>query len=116
MQQRTSLADAEVSHIVGLWVLLVNNEGQLTSADPNARVPMLARAGDDQTYLLGFKNMSNARKFLQSSELGDAAEPRMVVKGNKSEVLRIAREAGVVGILVDYDPVTQQYANATALS
>lgn len=114
--QRTVHVTEDVSNIVGLWVLLVENEGQLTSADPHARVPMLARAGNDQKYLLGFKNMINAKRFLQSSSLEDAAEPRMVVKSNRSEVLRIARDAGVVGILVDYDPVTQRYAAATELS
>lgn len=114
--QRTIHVSEEVSNIVGLWVLLVENEGQLASIDPHARVPMLARAGNDQKYLLGFKNMTNAKRFLQSSSLEDAAEPRMVVKGNKGEVLRIARDAGVVGILVDYDPVTQRYAAATELS
>jgi hypothetical protein len=114
--QRTNQVSDEASNIVGLWVLLVDNEGQLTSADAHARVPMMARAGNDQTFLLGFKNMTNARKFLQSSALENAAEPRMVVKGNRGELLRIARDAGVSGILVDYDPVTQRYATATELS
>lgn len=118
--QRTNQVSGQVSDdaakLVGLWVVLVENEGQLTSADADARVPMMARAGNDQTFLLGFKNMTNARKFLQSSAIDNAAEPRMVVKGNHTELLRIARDAGVVGILVDYDPVTQKYATATGLS
>lgn len=114
--QRTSQVSDDAAKLVGLWVVLVNNEGQLTSVDPNARVPMMARAGNDQTFLLGFKNMNNARKFLQSSAIEAPAEPRMVVKGNHTELLRIARDAGVVGILVDYDPVTQKYATATELS
>ena len=114
--QRINQVSDEASNIVGLWVLLVDNEGQLTSADAHARVPMMARAGNDQTFLLGFKNMTNARKFLQSSALENAAEPRMVVKGNYGELLRIAKDAGVVGVLVDYDPVTQRYATATGLS
>ena len=101
------------SALVGLWVLLVENEGQLTSSDAE-HVPMMARAGNDQTYLLGFKNMSNARKFLKQSNI-DQAEPRMVVKGNKDHFLHIARSAGVVGILVDYDPVKQNYAAAFEL-
>jgi hypothetical protein len=114
--QRINQVSDEASNIVGLWVLLVENEGQLSSADAHARVPMMARTGEDQTYLLGFKNMTNARKFLQSSALENAAEPRMVVKGNRGELLRIARDAGVIGILVDYDPLTQKYATATQLS
>lgn len=105
---------AQKSTLDGLWVLLVNNEGQLTTADSNGRVPMMARAGDDETYLLGFKNASKARQFLATSNV-DGAEPRMVVKANKREYLRIASAAGVAGILVDYDPVTQQYAAATEL-
>ena len=111
MQRTTSSADE--SALVGLWVLLVENEGQLPTT-VSKRVPMMARAGNDQTYLLCFKNMSNARRFLEQSEIG-GAEPRMVVKGNKNLVLQIAREAGVVGILIDYDPKTQQYASATEL-
>ena len=106
-------SDDDKSVLVGLWVLLVDNEGQLPDAGAD-RVPMMARAGNDQTYLLGFKNMTNARSFMKKSQL-EAAEPRMVVKGNKSHFLQIARNAGVVGILVDYDPTTQQYAAATEL-
>ena len=103
------------STLDGLWVLLVDNEGQLSTADTDGRVPMMARAGNDETYLLGFKNMSRARQFLQTSQL-EHAEVRMVVKANKSEYLRIATAAGVSGILVDYDPITQKYAAATELS
>jgi len=106
-------SDEDKSALVGLWVLLVDNEGQLPNAKAE-RVPMMARAGNDQTYLLGFKNMSNARSFLKKQSI-DAAEPRMVVKGNKNLFLEIARSAGVVGILVDYDPVTQEYSSATEL-
>lgn len=106
-------SDDDKSALVGLWVLLVDNEGQLPSSSAE-RVPMMARAGNDQTYLLGFKNMSNARRFMKKSEI-ESAEPRMVVKGNKSHFLQIARSAGVVGILVDYDPTTQEYTTATEL-
>ena len=75
---------------------------------------MMARAGNDDTYLLGFKNAHNARKFLKDSSIEDA-EPRMVVKGNKVEFLDIARANGAVGVLVDYDPATQQYSGASEL-
>ena len=98
----------------GLWVLLVDNEGQLTTADENGRVPMLAEAGNQEKYLLGFKNAVKARKFLDDSSI-DSAEPRLLVKANKDEYLRIARSAGVSGVLVDYDPTTQQYGAATEL-
>jgi hypothetical protein len=111
--QQVMQPQVEKSALDGLWVLLVDNEGQLTTADPDGRVPMMARAGDDQTYLLGFKNVSNARRFLATSDV--AAEPRMVVRGNRSEMLRIAQAAGVAGVLVDYDPQTQQYGAATSL-
>ena len=100
--------------LVGLWMLLVDNEGQLPTT-VSRRVPMMARAGNDQTFLLCFKNMSNARRFLKQSEM-DGPEPRMIVKGNKDLVLQIARDAGVAGVLIDYDPVTQEYASAAALS
>jgi hypothetical protein len=75
----------------------------------------MARAGNDQTYLLVFKNVVKARQFVAASELGDA-EPRMVVKGNREDIVRIAKSAGVVGTLLDYDPTTQQYASTGALA
>jgi hypothetical protein len=107
-------SDIARSPLDGLWVLLVDNEGQVAVADVDGRVPMMARAGDDQTYLLGFKNVSKAKQFLAAQEM-DGAEPRMVVRGNQDVILRIAQAANVVGVLVDYDPQTQQYAAATAL-
>ena len=101
----------------GLWVLLVSNEGELAAQDAAGRVPVMCRAGNDQTYLLVFKNVVKARQFVAAtgSDL-DGAEPRMVVKGNRDDIVRIAKSAGVVGTLLDYDPSTQQYAEATALA
>jgi hypothetical protein len=101
--------------IEGLWVLLVDNEGELKAQDSNGRVPVMARAGNDQTYLLVFKDVAKARRFVANQDL-DGAEPRMVVRGNRDDIMRIARSAGVVGTLLDYDPATQQYAQATALA
>jgi len=99
----------------GLWVLLVSNEGELATQDENGRVPVMARAGNEQTYLLVFKNVVKARQFVSVSNL-EGAEPRMVVRGNRDDILRIARSAGVVGTLLDYDPSTQKYADAQALA
>ena len=87
----------------GMWVLLVEND------------PVMARAGDDQNYLLLFKNVAKARQFLAVQEL-DGAQPRMVVRGNRDEIVRIARASGATGTLLDYDPSTQQYAAATSLN
>ena len=101
--------------LAGLWVLLVNNDGELAVQDADGRVPVMARAGNDQRYLLVFKNVVKARQFLAASEL-DGAEPRMVVRGNMVDLLRIAKSAGVVGTLLDYDPTTQKYAAAAALA
>jgi hypothetical protein len=101
--------------IDGLWVLLVSNEGELKAQDQNGRVPVMARAGNDQTYLLVFKDVVKARRFVADQEL-DGAEPRMVVRGNREDIIRIARSAGVVGVLQDYDPSTQKYTAATALA
>lgn len=101
--------------IDGLWVLLVTNEGELTVQDPNGRVPVMARAGNDQTYLLVFKDVVKARRFVADTEL-DGAEPRMVVRGNREDIIRIAKSAGVVGVLQDYDAKSQKYAAATALA
>jgi hypothetical protein len=99
----------------GLWVLLVSNEGELMAQDAAGRVPVMARAGNEQTYLLVFKNVVKARQFVSHSNL-EGAEPRMVVRGNRDDIIRIARSAGVVGTLLDYDPSTQQYADAQALA
>ena len=99
----------------GLWVLLVSNEGELSVQDAAGRVPVMARAGNDQTYLLVFKNMVKARQFVASSQI-EGAEPRMVVRGNREDIIRIARSAGVVGTLLDYDPSTQKYADVQALA
>jgi hypothetical protein len=99
----------------GLWVLLVQNAGELTTQDNDGRVPVMARSGEDQTYLLVFKNVVKARQFVASQDL-DGAEPRMVVRGNRDDIIRIAKSAGVVGTLLDYDPSTQQYAQARALA
>lgn len=87
----------------GMWVLLVEND------------PVMARAGDNQNYLLVFKNVSKARQFLQTQDL-DGAEPRMVVRGNRDEIVRNARASGATGTLLDYDPSTQQYAAANLLN
>lgn len=103
------------ANLAGLWVLLVQNDGELTTQDPEGRVPVMARAGDDQTYLLVFKDVAKARKFVAVQDL-DGAEPRMVVRGNQQELVRIARSAGVVGTLLDYDPTTQRYASTQALA
>jgi hypothetical protein len=101
--------------LTNLWVLLVQNDGELTTQDSNGRVPMMARAGNDQTYLLVFKNVVKARQFLSTQDV-DGAEPRMVVRANHDDIVRIARSAGVVGTLLDYDPTTQKYASAGALA
>jgi len=100
--------------IEGLWILLVPNEGELPVHDADGRVPMMARAGDDQTYLLAFKNVAKARQFVAACEI--SADPRMVVRGNKAEVLKIAASAKVVGVLIDYDPTTQAYTAAIELA
>jgi len=101
--------------LTNLWVLLVQNDGELNAQDSDGRVPMMARAGDDQTYLLVFKNVVKARQFLSTQEVA-GAEPRMVVRANHDDIVRIARSAGVVGTLLDYDPRTQQYASTGALA
>jgi hypothetical protein len=101
--------------INGFWVLLVNNHGELAQQDDDGRVPVLARAGNDQTYLLVFKNVVKARQFVATQEL-EGAEPRMIVRANHGNIVRIAKSAGVVGTLVDYDPTTQKYAMAGALA
>jgi len=105
----------EAAPLANLWVLLVQNDGELTTQDSDGRVPMMARAGDDQTYLLVFKNVVKARQFLSTQDVSDA-EPRMVVRANHDDIVRIARSAGVVGTLLDYDPATQKYASASALA
>ena len=96
------------------WVLLVQNEGELAQQDADGRVPVMARAGNAQTYLLVFKDLVKARKFAATSAL-EGAEPRMVVRSNQDAIVRIARSAGVVSTMLDYDPATQNYATTSAL-
>lgn len=97
------------SVIDGLWVLLIPNDDQLPTADADGRVPMMARSSETLTYLLGFKTVVKARQFLASQGI-DTAEPRMVVRGNRDEMIRIAESAGAKSVLVDYEPASQQYA------
>lgn len=111
MQQTHELPSK--STLDGLWLVLV--EGEAIGPTFEGRVPMMAKAGDDQTYLLGFKNMLKARKFLSESAI-ENAEPRLVVRGNRSDFLDIARANGVSGVLVDYDPQTHQFAAAAPLA
>jgi hypothetical protein len=75
---------------------------------------MMARAGDDQTYLLAFRNVAKARQFLAAAESN--AGLQMVVRGNKDDLLKICASAGVVGVLIDYDLATQAYAAAIELA
>ena len=112
---QTSTPANDAGNLGGMWVLLVQNDGELSAQDNDGRVPVMCRAGNDQTYLLVFKNVAKARQFVSSQDL-DGAEPRMVVRGNRDDIVRIAKSAGVVGTLVDYDPSTQQYASTTALA
>jgi hypothetical protein len=99
----------------GMWVLLIANEGELPAEDADGRVPVMARAGNNQTYLLVFKNVVKARQFVAAAGV-EGAEPRMVVRGNRADIVRISHAAGVAGMMLDYDPATQQYASATPLA
>ena len=115
LRQSTHVTENTAAGLAGLWVLLVQNDGEISTQDADGRVPVMARAGDHQTYLLVFKNVAKARQFLAVQDL-EGAEPRMVVRGNQQDIVRIARSAGVVGTLLDYDPTTQRYASAQALA
>lgn len=75
---------------------------------------MMAKAGNDQNYVLGFKNAAVARKFLQDSEITNA-EPRMVVAASSGNFLNCARANGAAGLLVDFDPSSGEYAKASEL-
>ncbi len=98
----------------GLWILLVNNDGRLPTDGIDGRVPIMCKAGNDEHFVLGFKDMSKAQQFLTQSEL-QGAEPRMVVKSNHGDYIRVAQEAGAAGVLIDYDPTTQQYRDAAVI-
>jgi len=115
MTQSRTVAASNQNPLTNLWVVLVQNDGELETEDAEGRVPMIARAGNDQKYLLVFKNVVKARQFLSTQE-ATGAEPRMVVRANHDDIVRIARSAGVVGTLLDYDPATQKYASTGALA
>jgi hypothetical protein len=98
-----------------LWVLLVANEGELPTEDADGRVPVMAKAGDNLTYLLVFKNVAKARQFVAAAAI-EGAEPRMVVRGNRPEIIRICQAAGVSNMMLDFDPASGQYASASPLA
>jgi len=106
---QTRTPSAAPTNLDGLWVILVQNDGELKAQDADGRVPVMARAGNDQNYLLVFKNVAKARQFANQSAL-DGAEPRMVVRGNHGDIVRIAHSAGAKETLLDYDMSTQKYA------
>lgn len=87
----------------GLWVLLARNEGQLAAEDADGKVPILAQAGDQYFYLVAFRNAAKARAFAAANGLEDL-DPRMVMGPYKEDLLRVARAAGAIGALVDYEP------------
>jgi hypothetical protein len=91
------------SSIEGLWVILVQEEGN--------KVPMLARAGNG-LYLLAFRTGYTARKFMTDSQLPAGAEPRMVVSANLPEIMAIIAGKSLAGVLIDYDAATNTYKEA----
>ncbi len=111
MQQQADTAARSVLN--GLWLLLVNQEED-SSKRIEDQVPVMAKAGNDMNYVLGFKNAANARKFLQDSEI-DNAVPRMVVAANQENFLSCAKANGAAGLLVDYDVSSREYAKASEL-
>jgi hypothetical protein len=106
---------ADTTTIEGLWVLLVQNDGELSDQDSDGRVPVMAQTGNNQMYLLAFKNVAKARQFITDAKL-EGADARMIVKGYKDEVLRVARAAKCAGTLLDYETTTQKYAVAFGLA
>ena len=102
---------APQSVLNGLWLLLVKQDDNAKIED---QVPVMAKAGNDMNYVLGFKNAANARKFLVESQI-DNAEPRMVVSSNQQNFLHCAKANGAAGLLVDYDPTSRAYAKASEL-
>lgn len=112
MQHQSDPAPSSVLN--GLWLLLVKQDDVELSSKIEDQVPVMAKAGNDMNYLLGFKNAANARKFLQDSEIHNA-EPRMVVSANEGNFLHCAKANGAAGLLVDYDATSQEYAKASEL-
>ncbi|MEZ4399934.1 MAG: hypothetical protein R3B06_07935 [Kofleriaceae bacterium] len=74
----------------------------------------MAKSGDSTTYLLGFKTVVKARQFIVDQAI-EGAEARMVVRGNRDEMVRIAHAANASSVLVDYEPATQAYAAVAAI-
>jgi len=107
-------ADTKKQSILnGLWLLLVEQDENCGNTIED-QVPVMAKAGNDLNYVLGFKNAAIARKFLQDSSI-DNAVPRMVVAANQAHFLACAQANGAAGILVDYDPASGEYAKASEL-
>jgi hypothetical protein len=96
---------AEAS-LEGLWYI------QAAAEDPKSRTPVLAKVSDD-TYMLAFSNAPKARSFIQKMNIQNA-EAGMIVRGNLQDVRNQLRQYGVFGVIIDYDPDTQAYADARA--
>lgn len=103
------------SSIDGLWVLLTANDGELSVQDAEGRVPVLARASNDKTYLLVFKNVVRAKAFIVAQSL-ELTEPRMIVRGNKDEIIRIAKAGTCAGALLDFEASTGAFASIFPLT
>jgi len=93
----------------------VNNDGELKTQDNDGRVPIMARAGNDQTYLLVFKNVVTARQFVATQEL-DGAERAWSFVANRDDIVRIAKSAGVIGTDARLRSDDQKYASTGALA
>lgn len=109
MQTRTASPSLD-----GLWVLMVQNHGALQAQDPDGRVPVMCKSGDEM-YMLTFKNAAKARQFVVDADVGEA-EPRMVIAAKRAELVRLAKDAGAVGMVVDFDPMTKRYLATGALA
>jgi hypothetical protein len=105
----------QTAQLDGLWVVLVANDGEVGAADADGRAPMMAQSGSGQLLLLAFRTAATARSFVADQEIDDV-QYKMIVGQNKEELIELAKAAGALGCLVDYDPATQAYVSTAALA
>ena len=90
--------------------------GPPTDVDANGHIIMLMSPVVNGITSTSSCNTSGYVAGFFNTQDFDGAEPRMVVRANHDDIVRIAKSAGVVGTLLDYDPTTQKYASSGALA
>lgn len=100
--------------LIGLWVLLVKNDGSHEKAEEGKPVPMVACTDDDHRFLLAFRDAVTAKEYIELSNT-EGATPRLVMEDGVADIRSLAKDAGATGLLINFNPQTSAYEDATLL-